>query len=157
MTTLPPATRQFTLDEANRTLPLVRRIVRDIVVLFADVQQRFERLSDIEGDPDSISIGGNSLSGDELREMQADLDADQDRLRDFFHELAEIGAELKDPITGLVDFPTVVDGVDAYLCWKLGEDEIGFWHRQDTGFAGRHSVHDATQIGPHDDSADLII
>jgi hypothetical protein len=52
-------------------------------------------------------------------------------------EIEGLGVILRDPETGLVDFPSVRDGTPIYLCWRLGETRIGFWHPQDTGYVGR--------------------
>ncbi len=56
------------------------------------------------------------------------------------------GAEVKDLAAGLLDFPTTVEGVPAYWCWRAGEDDIEWWHPQSTGFAGRQHVDD---LPPH--------
>jgi hypothetical protein len=48
--------------------------------------------------------------------------------------------ELRDIATGLVDFPAELEGGPAYLCWRLGEETVGHWHRPDEGFAGRHPL-----------------
>ena len=50
--------------------------------------------------------------------------------------------ELKDPNIGLCDFPTLIEGREAYLCWKLGEPEVGFWHDLHAGFQGRQAIAD---------------
>ncbi len=61
----------------------------------------------------------------------------------LLREIAELGAEMKDPDLGLVDFRTVRRGREVYLCWKLGEgDRIAFWHDLETGFAGRKIIED---------------
>jgi hypothetical protein len=52
-------------------------------------------------------------------------------------EVEELGVILRDPETGLVDFASVRDGEQIYLCWRLGEEQIGYWHPRDTGFMGR--------------------
>ena len=52
-------------------------------------------------------------------------------------EIEQLGVILRDPDTGLVDFAAVRDGEPVYLCWRLGEERIGFWHPRDTGFMGR--------------------
>jgi hypothetical protein len=113
-------------------------IVRDIVELHADVQRRRERLERL------LERRGpgreDDLYSEEVDEMEKGLDADLERLRGFGDELAEIGAELKDPAAGLIDFPTLVDDRDAWLCWKLGEDSIEFWHDLQSGFAGRQPI-----------------
>ena len=138
-----PLTRHFTVEEANRTLPLVRMIVRDIVELHADVQRRRERLQVLL--EKRIPGREDDLYTEEVGEMEKSLDSDLARLQEFANELAEIGAELKDPATGLIDFPTLVDDRDAWLCWKLGEDSIEFWHDLQSGFAGRQRIQFETE------------
>ncbi len=134
--------RFFTLAEANQRLPLVRAIVSDIVDLFRDVTERRQRLIDII---ERNQLGSKRVASpytEELEQMQADIQADVERLNAFAAELAELGIELKDPNIGLIDFPTLVDGHEAYLCWKLGEPEVGFWHELTAGAQGRQSVDD---------------
>jgi hypothetical protein len=55
-------------------------------------------------------------------------------------EITDLGVVVRDPTTGLIDFPAERDGEPIYLCWRLGEDGIGFWHPRDTGFAGREPL-----------------
>ena len=132
--------RFFTLAEANQRLPLVRAIVSDIVELFRDVTERRQRLIDLI---ERNQLGSKRVASpytEELEQMQADIQADVERLNAFAAELAELGIELKDPNIGLIDFPTLVDGREAYLCWKLGEPEVGFWHELTAGVQGRQSV-----------------
>ena len=62
------------------------------------------------------------------------------RLEDYVNELTEVGCELKDYQVGLIDFTGHHKGHDVCLCWKLGEDEVGFWHEPEAGFAGRQPV-----------------
>jgi hypothetical protein len=61
-------------------------------------------------------------------------------LRTEVERLASEGILLRDPETGLVDFPAERDGERVYLCWRLGEDRVGHWHPTDTGFAGRRPL-----------------
>lgn len=132
--------RYFTLAEANQRLPLVRVIVSDIVELFRDVTERRQRLIDLIERNELGSKRVASPYTEELEQMQADIQADIERLNGFAHELLDLGIELKDPNIGLIDFPTLVDGREACLCWKLGEPEVGFWHELTAGFQGRQSV-----------------
>ncbi len=60
--------------------------------------------------------------------------------RDDLAALTNAGIEVKSVESGLIDFPTHVDGVEAYWCWRAGEDEIEWWHPRDAGFAGRRCV-----------------
>jgi len=54
-----------------------------------------------------------------------------------------MGIELKDPELGLVDFRSIREGREVYLCWQLGEEHLSFWHEIDTGFAGRQPLEEA--------------
>jgi hypothetical protein len=63
-----------------------------------------------------------------------------ERLDDLVDELEDVGAQLKDHQSGLVDFVGRHEGRDVYLCWKLGEESIAYWHELDAGFAGRKPV-----------------
>ena len=134
--------RFFTVDEANQRLPLVRVIVADIVTLFTDVQDRRQRLADLLQRDANRGQRTQSVYTEELEQMQADIDTDIERLNGFARELAELGAELKDPTIGLIDFPARVDDREVCLCWQQGESDIAFWHETDTGFAGRRPVDD---------------
>jgi hypothetical protein len=93
---------------------------------------------------------------DELRELKATFDAtepgdDQRRLRLRMQGLVDQmqatvaridgwGITLRDIDTGLIDFPALVSGRQVWLCWRLGEDDIGWWHEMDDGFAGRRPL-----------------
>jgi hypothetical protein len=77
---------------------------------------------------------------DELDELSNAQDEDQERLRELVTELQDLGVELKDFFTGLVDFRCLMNGHEVYLCWRQGEDEVGHWHELDAGFAGRQKL-----------------
>ncbi len=120
--------RHFTLADANRALPLVRMIVRDIVELFPDVRRRRERLTDLQTRRGAQRDDDHDLYVEELRQMEDELDADDARLQEFLQELDDVGVELTDPMSGVVDFPALMDGREVCLSWQLGEPEIEFWH-----------------------------
>jgi len=130
----------FTAEEANQRLPLVRVIVQDIVELYKDVHDRRERLNRISQLPGASRRDEETLYSEELRQIEDDIEKDIRRLDAFVDELRELGCELKDFHTGLIDFLTLIDGREAFLCWKLGEDEIAYWHELDVGFQGRQSL-----------------
>ncbi|HWB01353.1 MAG TPA: DUF2203 domain-containing protein, partial [Pirellulales bacterium] len=69
-----------------------------------------------------------------------ELERDAQRLQEYVEELRQLGVEPKSGPDGLVDFPTLIDGRPAYLCWKLGEPEILYWHDLDAGFSGRQPL-----------------
>ena len=130
----------YTVEEANQTLPLVRAIVSDIVTLYRDVHERRERLARIRQIPGAENRDEENVYRDEVVEIEKEQEKDILRLDSYVEELKELGAVLKDPVVGLIDFWTVLDGREAFLCWKLGEEEIGYWHELDAGFQGRQSL-----------------
>jgi len=132
--------KYFTVEEANRMLPLVRSIVRDIVELYEDVHERRERLARVRQSPGSSGRDETSPYSEELQQIEQDIDRDIRRLKDYSDELQKLGVELKDPVIGLVDFYAKMDGRDVYLCWKLDEDEVAYWHDLDAGFGGRQPL-----------------
>jgi len=127
----------FTLEQANAMLPLVRAIVRDLSVLSRDVLDRRERLALLTSGREAES---GDLYRDELAQIGEELEKDNQRLHDYVRELYELGVEPKNGPEGLVDFRCLMDGRVVYLCWKLDEPEIRFWHELDAGFAGRQSL-----------------
>ena len=127
--------RHFTLDEANRTLPLVRRIVADITSLhpqWRDLVQRYELVA-AQARPD----WGESAEQIGLRQQ---IDAVARQINDYLVELDEVGCEFKGFEQGLVDFRGELDGREVYWCWKQGEDSIEHYHEIEAGFAGRRRL-----------------
>jgi hypothetical protein len=119
-------TKRFKLAEANRSLPLVRRVVTDIV-------KTHERITNLQASLESAKHKDQSP-------VQSQLDRQVEQLQNYVEELHEIGCDLKDYQMGLVDFIGRHRGHDVCLCWKLGEDTIAYWHEIQTGFAGRQPV-----------------
>jgi hypothetical protein len=118
--------RRFTLKQANSTLPLVKRIVGDIVRTHATAAELQGKLEE--------------ASGSKQLALQSQLEEQLDKLQDLVDELSEVGCELKDSQSGLVDFLGRHSGRDVCLCWKHGEEMIGHWHEMQSGFAGRQPV-----------------
>lgn len=120
----------FELEEARSTLPLVSRIVSDIVEITATMEAVCLESREAAKLRDRDRLG-------ELRSRLVEL---ADAHLDLFEELASLGVEMKDAEIGLVDFPARLDGRIVYLCWKLGEETIDHWHELTTGFGGREPV-----------------
>ncbi|QDU40543.1 hypothetical protein Mal4_49010 [Maioricimonas rarisocia] len=147
-----PNKKYFTPEEANRTLPLVRAIVKDIVSLAGDLDRRRERLESVRKKVSSRrERDRDDPYEEEVRQMEQELKQDDRRLDEYRHELTSLGAELKDEYVGLVDFRSRMEDRDVYLCWKLGEEEIGFWHELEAGVAGRVSLLEESVAGPDSD------
>jgi hypothetical protein len=129
--------RLFTVDEANAMLPLVRAICRDLSDLARDVIDRRQRLSFLQSRRDSDR---DDLYGEELSQIEEELEKDNERLQEYVDELQELGIEPKNAVEGLVDFPCAMDDRIVYLCWKLDEPEVLHWHELEAGFAGRQPL-----------------
>lgn len=127
--------RHFTLEQANRTLPLVRRIVADITTLYPiwrDLVYRYELIA-AQARPE----WGESP---QLLDLRGQIEAAARRINDFLVELDQVGCVFKGFEDGLVDFHGTLDGRDIYWCWKLGEPAIEHWHETAAGFAGRQRI-----------------
>ncbi len=134
----------FTVEEANARLPLVRAIVQDLAELSRDVIERRSRLAHLLAGRDMQSEGDPYAL--ELAQMKEDLERDSTRLQEYVEELRELGVEPKNGPEGLVDFPAKIDGRVVYLCWKLGEPEVLYWHELDAGFRGRRPLAAGTAV-----------
>jgi hypothetical protein len=122
---------QFTLEQANRALVLVQRIVAAIV-------SRYEELMDVRHELEQLRVTtGRHERAEELNDQTAHCIAD---LNDLNRELATISCVLKDWRVGLVDFPAVYQGHRVWLCWRLGEATVTHWHDWEEGFAGRKPI-----------------
>ena len=126
-----PGARFFSLDEANRMLPLVRRIVDDIVERYAAMQPWVARVE---------ALDAAERRGSRGRELSAELEERAKEVDALVTELQDLGCSFKGFGEGLVDWYSLYAGRPVFLCWKRGEPEIGWWHQIDAGFAGRQPI-----------------
>ena len=115
--------KYFTPEEANKTLPLVKKIVKDIL----DYTSELKIITDsVNGDVENNRVAQNLISN----------------IRGFMKELEEIGCYYKDWnfSIGLVDFPAIIDNEDVLLCWKSDEEKILYYHGINEGFRGRKLI-----------------
>lgn len=126
------ASRHFTREQANELLaqvrPLTEQLVEHRAALVAAQSDRRQLALQVAGN--GGDVGGASALDEQIAREHAGVA----RCVNSIHEL---GGVVKDADTGLVDFPARVAGEEAFLCWRLGEDEIAYWHRIDEGFPGR--------------------
>jgi hypothetical protein len=87
-----------------------------------------------------ISGNGGGIPSQALAGLHADVERHVSALADLVEEVHALGVVVKDLDSGLVDFPGLRDGEPILLCWRLGEDEVGWWHRPEDGFAGRQPL-----------------
>jgi hypothetical protein len=126
--------RTFTLEEANALLaevaPLVERMVERKRAFDQAEAEREELLGQIAGNGGDLTPSDVAEAATRVAEAAAALSA-------LVEEIQELGVQVKDLDLGLVDFPAIRDGEVVLLCWRLGEEEIAFWHGTDEGYAGR--------------------
>ena len=82
----------------------------------------------------------DDLYSEELAQTQNELEAEEEKLQSYVAELKSLGVELKSDEIGLCDFRSMMNGREVYLCWRLGEPQVMFWHELDAGFAGRQAL-----------------
>lgn len=127
-------TKKFSLDEANRMLPLVTRIVRDIIEHYREWQRTVEAFEI------AATLNRSDKPTPEAEALQHKAQELARDIQGFVGELTRLGLEFKGFELGLVDFPADVEGRKIFWCWKHGEPEVGYWHDLDAGFNGRQPV-----------------
>jgi hypothetical protein len=129
--------RTFTPEEANEALaqvrPLAERMVESRGALTEAQRHQAELAATIAGN-------GGGVDPTELARAAQEVERLAGAIVSCVQQIQELGAVVKDVDTGLVDFPAVHRGEDVLLCWRLGEDEIGYWHDLESGFAGRREL-----------------
>ncbi len=130
-------TRLFTVEEANALIPRLTQLLQRLRQLQDEGEELQARLAEVE---DRIAGNGHDI-------QEAELSAVHRRVREVMESAGAIvreihghGCELKDVDMGLVDFPSMRDGRRVYLCWRLGEPRLMYWHELDAGFAGRQPL-----------------
>ena len=124
--------RHFSLDEANRTLEQAAPLLARLKDLHASAMSLKERLDILW---QRLDAGDRVL--DEIATRQQGLDTQAREITELLGRLQEIGCVVRDPQTGLIDFPAQAGDTEFYLCWRLGEDAVHYWHGVQEGFAGR--------------------
>ncbi|MDH5643500.1 MAG: DUF2203 domain-containing protein [Gemmatimonadota bacterium] len=127
--------RYFSVEDANKTLPLVSRIMEDIMNAHEEWRKSVSRYE--------LLAGGRSAEDGETEEMVAIGRRVDDLAREiegYIKELSDIGCMFKGFENGLVDFLHKKGGRDVLLCWQYGESAVSHWHEMDAGFSGRRPL-----------------
>jgi hypothetical protein len=123
--------RYFTVAEANALLPLLRPHVEQLMRAWRRLSVVHEQVVGILERNPRVDLGGPPLSTAAIQIIRA---------QNAMVAIQGLGVELKDPVTGLLDFPALRDGVEIYLCWRYNEPRVGFWHSVEAGYAGRQPI-----------------
>ena len=128
----------FTLAEARQHLPAVSKAVREgieakkaLAAADSDHRARVEKI---------MFSGGMAVDQEAASHTRQVRDQSASRLKSMLECFEEIGCVVKDLEIGLIDFPCLYRGKEVYLCWRLGEPDIEFWHPVEAGFAGRRKI-----------------
>jgi len=130
--------RYFTLDECTALLPKVERALRDAVLHKSEYHK-----ADTELDSSMKHIrvsGGARVNRSAYLATRARRDSSAAALREALERVEQTGAVVKDLDIGLIDFLSLYRGREVYLCWRLGEEKIAFWHGIEEGFRGRKPI-----------------
>lgn len=132
--------RYFNRDEAEDLLPMIgkslkeaRKHKKSLDHLDQDLSQAAARI---------MMLGGSVPPYQELSRKRNERQEFAAKIEETINTIQETGCVVKDLDEGLVDFPSIRDGQEVYLCWKLGERRIEYWHSMDEGFAGRKPLHE---------------
>lgn len=131
---MPP--RRFSLDEAEALLPRLTPLLEKLRELKHQHELLRRRLAEVG----QKMRGNGHLMDMEAREAREAVERTAAEMNGLASEIQQMGCELKDVDLGLVDFRTDREGREVYLCWKLGEERIAWWHELHTGFASRQPL-----------------
>jgi hypothetical protein len=126
--------RHFTPASANKALTEIRPLAEELVE-----HRRLQRDAQAEQAALAAKIAGNGggIEAQRLADLEAELERERIGIARCVNAIHERGAIVKDLDDGLVDFPAQREGEEILLCWRLGEDEVAYWHGLEEGFAGR--------------------
>jgi hypothetical protein len=134
---VPP--RHFTPEQANAALGEVRALAEEMVEHRRELGLLVSRRAELST---TIAGNGGDLDPGELARVEAEIGEQAKGVARCVNEIHGLGAQVKDADEGLVDFPALRGDEEVLLCWKLGEDEIAYWHSLEDGFAGRRPLSD---------------
>lgn len=130
--------RFFTLRQAESLLPELEGLLRSVINHKKQYEQADSELSSMS---QRIALtGGMLVAREPMARARSRKDTAVRALTAAMEQIQEFGCQLKDADIGLVDFPTLYRGEEVYLCWKLGERSIEFWHSIEAGFRGRQPI-----------------
>jgi hypothetical protein len=128
----------FTLEEARLCLPELERVVRAAVQAKTHYDQADEAFQKLLHK--IVMSGGILVDRFAVETIRSTRQSNGERIKSALEEIQEMGCLIKDLETGLVDFPTLFNGEEVYLCWRLGETDITYWHGVHEGEAGRRQI-----------------
>lgn len=131
------APRYFTVEEANSLLPELRVILKHLEARCGQLEEHQQSLEAIR---QQAGGNGHRLAGEKFQRLRREADLILEECNTAIKKIETLGCVLKDFNLGLIDFPSMRDGQEVFLCWKPDESEVGYWHGLTEGFAGRKPI-----------------
>ena len=137
--------RYFTLQEAESLLPSIREWLETAINAKVEVGEIDSEMQELTA---RINVlGGCEINPDEIARKKMQRISLIHSIEETITRIQSSGCLVKDLDIGLLDFPALLDGEEVFLCWKLGESKIEWWHSQQEGYAGRRRIIDEFEIG----------
>ncbi|MGI8990847.1 MAG: DUF2203 domain-containing protein [Bryobacteraceae bacterium] len=130
--------RFFTLQEARQELPRVGKCIRDACSSKSQYEESDGAMQSLI--QRIMIMGGILVDRTVVESIKSQRERSADRLKTALEEIQDVGCVVKDLDIGLVDFPTLFRGEEVYLCWRMDEPDIEFWHGVHEGFQGRKAI-----------------
>ena len=131
--------RVFTISEVNALIPALSSLVQDQLREQSEIEHGLAELMRLTGAPPR-SLKSSAADSPEVGRLKGDLRARISRYETGWQRVQTWGGVIKDPQTGLVDFYGRVDGKLVWLCWRYGEDTLGYYHDLTSGYSGRRPL-----------------
>jgi hypothetical protein len=131
--------RVFTISEVNALIPTLSVLVAQQLREQSHIEQGLAELTRLEGET-PLSLEHREGDVPEVRRLKAELRRRVSRYEAGWSKVRELGGVVKDPQIGLVDFYGRVEGHVVWLCWRYGEDSLGYYHDLDAGYSGRRPL-----------------
>lgn len=130
--------RYFTIREAEALLPELEQKVTELRRVYNEARELYDEVEEMRRR--GYRRSGNVIHLYDEETAETELEDVVEAANQLIQEIHAMGCHLKDIEMGLVDFPTVLDGEEALLCWRLGEKSIQYYHPADKGFSSRRPL-----------------
>ncbi|MDE0961368.1 MAG: DUF2203 domain-containing protein [Planctomycetota bacterium] len=128
-----------TVDTANKMMPLLERVVTDIVEVWDGIIQKRTELECLEKNPIRVE---NAQCAEAAQDLKLELNLLIDRINGYIREVEDLGCFVQEFKRGVINFPTLYVGRKVFLCWRPGDDEVCHWHELDESFTERTPIRD---------------
>ena len=141
--------RLISIDEADLMLPLLRRIVTDIMQKWELIIYKRTELECLEKGIESSDDLSPQDKESKVEQLKSDLNYLIDKINSYIREVEDLGCFVEEFKRGIINFPSLYCGRKIFLCWVPNEDKVGYWHELDESFKDRNAIEDASEFLCH--------